>query len=517
MIAFMTRPRLSAFSWREFCLASSLVGLIFLNAPEPVQAQNQRLPSLGEGVSVSVTQENQWGQEALSALWRSGSVIDDPLLTDYLALQWGPLQRAATALGWLNNGTGDMYEWRLLPIRDAQINAFALPGGVVGVHTGLLSATPNAESVAAVLAHELSHVALRHIARMIDAQNRNAPWVLGAILLGVAAAGSSPDLANAAIVGGQAAAIQSSINFTRDMEVEADRVGLAIYQTAGMPAGGFVEMFEVLQQASRLNDDGSFGYLRTHPLTPDRITQARLRAHSLSQVDTSPETKRAQRLHPWVQMRAQVMSSERTDDWRAWWQQAQGPVQPLLLYRGALAAVELKEQGSAEALLLKAHQMLGDDDLGRNVVQQALMQLWARQPQASPAMSTATTSQWVKSGLQSNDRSTLLSACELGLRLGWTQDVASRLQWWVSERPHDVLAWRLLGQARQAQNRPIAALGAQAEAQWAMNDLAGARDRLQAALDASRHQPASVEDAQAISARLRWMKEQISNKALGNR
>jgi len=103
------------------------------------------------------------------------------------------------------------------------------------------------------------------------------------------------------------------------------------------------------------------------------------------------------------------------------------------------------------------------------------------------------------------------------LRLGWTQDIASRLQWWVSEHPNDVLAWRLLGQARQAQGRPIAALGALAEAQWAMNDLAGARDRLQAALDASRNERESVEDAQAISARLRWMKEQISNSTAGNR
>ena len=513
----MARTRLSSFSWQKFCLASSVAGLIIVNLVAPAYSQSQRLPSLGEGVSVSLTQENKWGQDALSALWRSGAVIDDPLLTDYLLLHWLPLQRAATALGWLNNGTGDLYEWRLLPIRDSQINAFALPGGVVGVHTGLISATPNAESVSAVLAHELSHVALRHIARMIDAQNRNAPWVLGAILLGVAAAGSSPDLANAAIVGGQAAAIQSGINFTRDMEVEADRVGLVIYQTAGLPAGGFVDMFEVLQQASRLNDDGSFGYLRTHPLTPDRITQARLRANSLSQVDVPPEHKQAQLMHPWVQMRTQVMSSERTDDWRAWWQQAQGPVQPLLLYRGALAAIELKEYASAEDLLLRAHGMLGNDVLGQNVVQQALMQMWAKQPQPSSTMNAPASQQWVKHGLQATDRSTLLAASALGLRLGWTQDIASRLQWWVSEHPNDVLAWRLLGQARQAQGRPIAALGALAEAQWAMNDLAGARDRLQAALDASRNGRASVEDAQAISARLRWMKEQISNSTAGNR
>jgi predicted Zn-dependent protease len=130
-----------------------------------------------------------------------------------------------------------------------------------------------------VLAHELTHVTQRHIARSIAPQQQASMVAMAALLLGILAASRSnnADAANAAIMGGQAAAIQAQLNFSRDMEREADRIGYGVLATAGYSDRRHGGMFEKLDVATRLNDNSGFPYLRSHPLTVDRISEARNR------------------------------------------------------------------------------------------------------------------------------------------------------------------------------------------------------------------------------------------------
>jgi predicted Zn-dependent protease len=243
-------------------------------APAPALAQ---LPSLGDAYELTPSAERRIGERIARELYRDPDYIDDPLLGEYVQTLWRPLLAAARLRGEMTPELDRRYAWRVLLGRDRSINAFALPGGWLGLHLGLVAVTTTRDELASVLAHELSHVTQRHIARMMAQDKRQTPWVIGAIILGALAASKSPDAAAALITGGQAAAVQGQLNFSRDMEREADRIGLGVLTQAGFEPQGFVTMFEKLQQASRLNDNGAFPYLRTHPLNLERVVDMRSR------------------------------------------------------------------------------------------------------------------------------------------------------------------------------------------------------------------------------------------------
>ena len=248
------------------------------------------LPSLGDGLELAAATERRLGDRIAMSIYRDPDYLDDPLLGDYLQAIWAPLMAAARDRGELGPELEDRFAWDLLLVRDRSVNAFALPGGYMGVHTGLIAVVSSADELAAVLAHELSHVTQRHISRLMTKQQQQTPWVIGAMILGALAASKSPDAANAAIVGGQALAVQGQLNFSRDMEREADRVGFGVMTQAGFEGQGVSGMFEKLQQAARLNDNGAYPYLRSHPLTTERIAEARAR---LQTGDTAAHSRTA--------------------------------------------------------------------------------------------------------------------------------------------------------------------------------------------------------------------------------
>jgi predicted Zn-dependent protease len=145
------------------------------------------------------------------------------------------------------------------------------------VYLGLIAVVSTPDELASVLAHELSHVTQRHIARGMSDQAKMTPWVIGSMILGALAVSKSPQSAQALIVGGQAAAIQTQLSYSRDMEREADRVGYSILADAGYDPAGFTGMFAKLQQSAGLNDSGAFPYLRSHPLTTERLADMQAR------------------------------------------------------------------------------------------------------------------------------------------------------------------------------------------------------------------------------------------------
>ena len=248
--------------WRPACFVRSVLACLCMAGAllaTPASAQGS-LPHLGDGAELSLSQERALGDSIITSLYRDPDYLDDAPLHAYVMQIWQPLVQAALQRGDLSEELYQRFAWQVLLGRDRSINAFALPGGYLGVHTGLIGAVAHRDELATVLAHELSHVTQRHIARMFAEEKKNIPLLIGGLVLGALAASSSPDAAQALIIGGQAAAVQNQLSFSRDMEREADRVGFNLLSPAGFNPQGAASMFDKLQQASRLNDNGSWPY-----------------------------------------------------------------------------------------------------------------------------------------------------------------------------------------------------------------------------------------------------------------
>ncbi|MFO0521229.1 MAG: M48 family metalloprotease [bacterium] len=242
------------------------------------------LPDLGDvsrGV-LSTVQERQLGVEVMREVRNDRSFMDDAELNAYLA-----------NLGYrlASNSPDARIAFEFFVMNDPSINAFALPGGFIGVHTGLMAAAQTESELAAVIAHEIAHVTQGHIARLVANQQQAQIGSIVAMALALLAARSNPQLAQGAIVGAQAAVVQSQLNFTRDMEREADRVGLSILERSGFDVRGMSSFFERLQRATRSFETSAPAYLRTHPMTTERIADALNRIDSLPyrQVPDDPE------------------------------------------------------------------------------------------------------------------------------------------------------------------------------------------------------------------------------------
>ncbi|NDA99797.1 MAG: peptidase M48, partial [Betaproteobacteria bacterium] len=154
------------------------------------------LPALGDA-ELSSSAERRLGDRIARELYRDPDYLDDPVLAEYVQAVWQPLLAAARARGDLPADLEARFAWEIMLGRDRSVNAFALPGGYFGLHLGLLASVSSADELASVLAHELSHVTQRHIARLIARQDQQAPWVVGAMILGALAASKSADAANA--------------------------------------------------------------------------------------------------------------------------------------------------------------------------------------------------------------------------------------------------------------------------------------------------------------------------------
>ena len=449
------------------------------------------LPSLGDGAGMSVADERRLGDRIAAQIYRDPDYLDDPVLMDYLQSIWQPLIAAARARGDVAPELGDRLAWELMIDRTKTVNAFALPGGYMGVNLGLLAITERPEELASVMAHELSHVAQRHIARMVASQERLAPWMLGAMVLGALAASSNANVAGAAMAGGQALVAQSQLNFSRDMEREADRVGFGVLSSAGFDGYGFVTMFDKLQQASRLNDDGAFPYLRSHPLTGERIADMRARlplGHSagpLALSDRDHEKPAAVglpsvALHQLMAARARVMAEDNAERWRAWQLQGEKPgATPGERYAAALSTLRVGQRGEALALAQRLRGEVASAE--KHAVDQLLLELLIAPGAPLSNSETAQLAALRDALLASGSRAGLLLGAQAALASKGAAQASERLLEWVVLRPRDALAWQLLSRARQAQGQTLRAVRAEAESRTAQYDFPGALDRFKAA------------------------------------
>jgi predicted Zn-dependent protease len=250
----------------------------FLAATVPVQAVDIALPEIGDsaGALISPEQEYRIGQSFFWRLQQAIDLLEDPEIDSYLSL-----------LGYrlVSNSDAPERSYTFFMVPDTSINAFAAPGGFIGVNSGLLLASRNEAEMASVLAHEIAHITQRHILRSIERQEQlSVPLtvaLIGAAILGVA----NPQAGLAALTTVQAGGVQLQIDFTRAHEKEADYQGMAILARSGFDTNAMASFFERLQAANRFqNGNGVPEFLRTHPVTVNRIAEARNRAAQYSVV-----------------------------------------------------------------------------------------------------------------------------------------------------------------------------------------------------------------------------------------
>lgn len=477
-----------------------------------LQPAHAQLPTLGDPSEMTSAAERRMGERIARELYRDPDYIDDAVLSEYVQSVWQPLLAAARMRGELTAELDERFAWQVLLGKDRSINAFALPGGWLGLHLGLVSVTASRDELASVLTHELSHVTQRHISRLISQEKKQAPWVIGAMILGALAASKSPGAANAVVAGGQALAMQNQLNFSRDMEREADRIGLGVLTQAGFDAQGFATMFEKLQQASRLNDNGAFPYLRTHPMNTERMAEMRSR----NQLAARPVAPAAPDLeHALMTGRARVLSNAGQDALRSHLAEVEtaGAVTPRFrqasaLYAGALAAARMRDHATAARLAERLGRLVQEDAKATRLARLLTAELVLIAGDAARAASLVDSA--------SLGRPEMMLWTQSRLQTGLAADAAQRLQTWVAVNPKDGTAWQLLSAAYAAQGQTLRAVRAEAEAQVAWLDYAAAMDRFKAAQDLVRRGGAGQDhiEASIIDTRARQVELLLREQAL---
>jgi beta-barrel assembly-enhancing protease len=296
-------------------VAVSLSGLALLPAPMAQAATDSsiiasQLPDMGTPADsiITKTDEYQLGRMITRGLRDQNQVLEDPELSDYIQ-QLGSKLAAQTR--------AEVSAYQYFVVRDSTINAFALPGGFIGVNAGLMLMTNNESELASVVAHETAHVRQRHIARAAQAQSHaslaSTAAMLAAILIGAAAGGDGQAIMGG-IALGQGIALQKSVNFTRSEEAEADRVGITYLADAGFNTAAMPTFFEEMQRREGGSDSSPLDLLRSHPVTSERIAETRSRAQQYARNSVSESE-----LYPWMRERLRVVAAEDSTDLRSYY------------------------------------------------------------------------------------------------------------------------------------------------------------------------------------------------------
>ena len=334
-------------------MQSSRAGSEFAAPGKKTQQPQLVLPGLvvSSSAALAPPDEKLLGARIMRDIRRDPDYSKDPVFYDYLNTIGQHLIATAKKQGIAGlEGEGSfLINFELFGVRDKSINAFALPGGYIGVHTGLIVSAETESELASVLGHEIGHVTQKHIARMFGQQGTNSMIALASIILAVVAASRNPNAAQGLAMGGQALAIQNQLAYSRDAEREADRVGFQILQAGGFDVQGMPDFFHRMQRANSIMESGVPGYVRSHPLTTDRIAdmQDRVRGLSKPKVNSSVEfylLKSRARL-------IQTISSSNYPELKQLYESLARKADPIKQLEGnyGLALLSLKQQKITEA------------------------------------------------------------------------------------------------------------------------------------------------------------------------
>jgi predicted Zn-dependent protease len=546
------RPKLATLAAAAFLALNALV------MPAAPAAQ-LNLPALGEAESdsFSLDDERKLGDQIMRQIRSDPAVIDDPVLYQYLLSIWDRLHEAAIKRGNISAEQEEKLAWEPFLVNDSEFNAFALPGGFMGVNLGLIAQAGSRDEMASVIGHEMSHITQRHIARSMVANSHQSMITMAAMLIGLILSSRThnSDAPMAVITGSQAAMATGQLTFSRQMETEADTFGQDLMTDAGFAPSGMADMFSRLEEVSRLNDSNQYPWLRSHPLTIERIAGARLRARQ-----GLPQDPAQSHLTEHLLMRARARALMDTSDVALRRMQGQARLNAPLndaqrlgtLYGGALASIELRDFASAESMLALANGVMAQHAAA--VEQQARDDASAAAgPRSVPG--TLPEPQTVKVTPRvyplepevardflllrvqeavghrnvpeivaavdalGPDRSRPLTMARADAAIGRAaahdpsagaalQQSLETLQTWVALHPRDVLAWTLLAQCAEPLGLKLRAIRAEAEAHAAQGDLIGAIDRFRAGQKLTRTGRVDFVEASIIDSRLRELESE---------
>ena len=425
------------------------------------------LPDLGEasqsGFSPQI--ERRIGEAIMVDVRHDRSLVDDAELTDYL-----------NNLGFrlVASSSENRQDFEFFVLRDSTLNAFALPGGFIGVHTGLILAAQSESELAAVLGHEIAHVTQHHLARIIAKQQQSSLTSLAALAVAILAARSNPQVVNAAVATAQASAIQTQLDFTREHEREADRIGLQTLAQAGFDPRGAASFFERLQKFNRLYENNAPEYLRTHPVTSDRIADIQNRLESLPyrQVADSLEFQL---------VRAKLRAEEGT------------PQQAVAHFEEALREKKYTNEaasryGLAVALLRAKNPARAEQELAqlRKITPaNAIVENLAAQILAASGQSSAALAQY-QAALNSfpSHRALVYGYADALLQARQSARALKLVSAQLQAYPNDSRLYELQAQAYSMQSKALLSHQAQAEAYVRQGNLVGAIEQLQLGLKA---------------------------------
>ncbi len=262
------------FAQQKFAYIIIYLIILVFSKPTLLFAGELNIPDIGDSAATVLTlsEEKRMGEAVVRNIRRAGKLVDDPLLTEYINNLGNKL---------VSVSSNKDYRFKFFVVDDKSINAFALPGGFIGVHYGLILASRNESELASVLAHEIAHVTQRHHARAYDLGQRYETPVLAALIAAIVLGANGNELGQAALASIAGGTAQLGINFTRANEKEADRLGIKMLNNAGFDAHSMASFFGQMYKESRLYGSQGPEFLRSHPVTQNRMAEAKLRANQM--------------------------------------------------------------------------------------------------------------------------------------------------------------------------------------------------------------------------------------------